>query len=530
MVCIEGQCTATECVGSEDCGALEMCAAGQCVPIADAGPLPDADGTTLDGEPCTRSAECVHGLCLPAARGGVCSQPCADASACFATVTFSSACGPADVDGTRVTACLPIDVTGRVNGTACTTDAQCAGQTCSEGLCTEACDADTDCLAGERCQGTLPWSGGTFSGCGYPARVGAVEILEIDLGTRSLSGGAGTSGLSFGVPSDAISVTLRAEHVSGALLDLAFYTATSPGGASLYSLSEFSDLIDQPIRWYPVDGGEAINMLVPNATPDRFAFEIGRYPYGLVAFGSGSTTVRLSVLVKRAAGRTVSSGTLDLAIHLVGVGLTAASAPANSRVVAMLSRMNDILRQVGVSLGTITYHDVSTADAAALAVIDSVDGTDSELAQLFRLSAGRTGRVLPLFLVRGIDAGGDGFNTLGIAGGIPGTSAIYGTENSGVVVAFDSGVVSGTAAGHIAAHECSHFLGLFHVTERLRACGAGESPSAGTCSPFGATDVINDTTPGDRTNLMHWSIQGGGTNTGVSAGQGFVYLRSPLVR
>jgi len=447
-------------------------------------------------------------------------------------VSFSSACGPADVDGTRVTACLPIDVTGRVNGTACANDVECAGQTCSDGLCTEACDQDSDCLAGERCQATLPWSSGTFSGCGYPPRTGTVEILEIDLGMRTVNGGSGTTGLSFGVPSDAISVTLRAEKVSSSDLALAFYTVTSPAGASLYSLSDFSDLIDQPIRWYPVDGGEAIAMLIPNTTPDGFAFEIGRYPYGVLAFvGPGSVTVRLSVLIKRAASRTVSSGALDLAIHLVGVGLTAASAPSNSRVVAMLTRMNEILAQVGVTLGTITYHDVSASDAAALAVIDTVDGADSELAQLFRLSAGRTGRVLPLFLVRGINAGGDGFNTLGIAGGIPGSTAIYGTENSGVVVSFDSGVVgSGTAAGHIAAHECSHFLGLFHVTERLRPCGVGESPSAGTCSPFGATDVINDTVRGDTSNLMNWSIRGGGSNDSVTAGQGFVYLRSPLVR
>ena len=39
-------------------------------------------------------------------------------------------------------------------------------------------------------------------------------------------------------------------------------------------------------------------------------------------------------------------------------------------------------------------------------MIDSVTGPDSELAELFRLSAGTTGRALPLFLVRGINAGG----------------------------------------------------------------------------------------------------------------------------
>ena len=55
--------------------------------------------------------------------------------------------------------------------------------------------------------------------------------------------------------------------------------------------------------------------------------------------------------------------------------------------------------------------------------------------------------------MRSIVAGGDGFNTLGIAGGIPGTAQIYGTENSGVVVSFDASVVgSGTTGGRVAGH------------------------------------------------------------------------------
>jgi hypothetical protein len=176
----------------------------------------------------------------------------------------------------------------------------------------------------------------------------------------------------------------------------------------------------------------------------------------------------------------------------------------------------------------VTYVEVTDS---TLAVIDTVDGPTSELAALFRRSAGLSGTVLPLFLVRGIEAGGDGFNTLGIAGGIPGTTGIYGTQNSGVVVSFDPAYISsGTAAGHVAAHESSHFFGLYHVTERLRACGPGEMPAAGVCVPFGSTDVIADTTRGDDTNLMHWSIVGSGSNDRLTAGQGFVLLRSPLAR
>jgi hypothetical protein len=534
-VCASGQCMGTECTMDSECPS-GACRGGLCVELPDAGmpDVPRADGGTIpDGAACGASSECVSGLCLPADRGGICTRSCADASACFDAVTFSAGCAPAVIDGSLQTVCVPFDSTGLADASPCSSDDQCASQTCAEGLCTEVCDAATDCLAGERCT-SLPWSGRTFMGCGYPPRVGAVEILQIDLGSQTIPAMSGTTGLTFGVPADAISATLRAERISGAAVDLAFYSVAAPSGTSLYSLADFSDLIDQPIRWYPVDGGEAISMLVPNTTADRFAFQIGRYPYGVAAYGpSGSASVRFSVLVKRADRRMVTSGRLDLAVHLVGVGITAATAPSNTRLSAMLDRMDTILSQVGITLGTVTFHDVTGATATRLQVIDSTDGATSELAELFRLSAGRPANVLPLFLVRSINAGGDGFNTLGIAGGIPGSTGIYGTENSGVVVSFDASVVGsgtggGVVAGHVASHECSHFLGLFHVTERLRACGPGETPSPTTCVPFGSTDVIDDTTRGDTRNLMNWSIVGGGSNDRVSIGQGFVLLRSPL--
>ena len=81
----------------------------------------------------------------------------------------------------------------------------------------------------------------------------------------------------------------------------------------------------------------------------------------------------------------------------------------------------------------------------------------------------------------------------------------------------------------ILAHECGHFMGLFHTTENGRACGAGEVPSAtDMCVPFGGTDVIGDTNRGDTTNLMHFVVLG--SNWNLTSGQGFVELRNPLTR
>jgi hypothetical protein len=146
---------------------------------------------------------------------------------------------------------------------------------------------------------------------------------------------------------------------------------------------------------------------------------------------------------------------------------------------------------------------------------------------MFRLSEGRSGNRLNIFLVRSITSD-DGYLLLGVAGGVPGPTGIHGSGHSGVAVTFDSGATTAAVAGHVMAHEVMHFLGLYHVTERYRPCEGTEVPPA--CAPRGGTDTIGDTTWGDDTNLMHWSLVGGGENVALSTGQSFVILRSGLVR
>lgn len=540
--CVAGTCTGPECVTSVDCGAGRTCVDSRCITIADAGPMTDAPGLLGAGAACTASAQCGSGLCLPAARGGVCTVACTDGGSCPPVVPFSSACGGATIDGTTGTFCVPYDDAGALPGAPCATDAECGTRTCAGGLCTEGCDDGLDCTmvgAGWDCSDVV-WGGGSIRACAWPPVTG-VTISEVDLGTVSIGAMRVSGDYGLIVPADAVSTTLRAEHVGRDSLPMTFYETTAPSGLEIYDVNELSMLTDQHVRWIPADDYDAIAMLVPNGSPgraiggERFTFEQGRYRFTIAAYermagDTGAMDMRVSALVKRAPGARVTAGTLDLAIHLVGVGITAAAAPTNTRVVAFVDRLDTLLGQIGIGIGAVTYHDVTTA---SLAVIDSTTGPTSELAQLFRLSAGRTGNVASIFLVRSVNSGGDGFNTLGIAGGIPGPSGIHGSMSSGVVVSFDTAVVGTGAtgarfAGHVGAHELSHYLGLFHVTERMAACTGTMVPPA--CAPFGSTDTIADTTRGDTSNLMHWSIVGSGSNTTLTAGQGYVLLRSALVR
>ena len=500
------------CGGDEDCGGEgAVCDEGIC----------EMSGLA-DGEGCTVDADCASGICLSGR--SVCSAPCTNAASC-ADFAVAASCGPVTRDGVVDTYCLPRRATGLLSGDACTMDRDCSSNTCVAGLCTEACVVSADCQAGLEC-GRLPFGTSTFPGCVFPSTssyVVTLPVVEIPAGSRQ-------SGGRIALPSDVLSATLRVRQTSGAALQMSF-DAVAQRSTTFFDLTSLSSLTDVPNRWIPSDTFEDITMLIPNSTADRVSLTGANLRFSIVAFprtmgDTATIAVAPSVLVRRGADSGMA--TFDIAVHLVSVGVTAAAAPTDTRVQAMLTRMNEVLGGVGLRIGSVRYID---APSSSLSVINSAEGEDSELAQLFRMSAPVTARTVSLFLVRSIETGAGGFNTLGIAGGIPGPVDMHGTMHSGVVLAFDPGVVgSGTGggrfAGMIASHELSHYLGLYHVTERVRPCAAGEIPEGGSCAPFGGGDTLLDTTLGDTSNLMNWSVADGGSNTAISAGQGYVLRRN----
>lgn len=533
----DGLCIGPECATDGDCGAGRRCAAGSCEAV----PL-DAGTPQPFGEPCARGSECESGVCLDAALGGFCTRECAQPSECGGIAACGAVDTDANGDGTPDslrTLCVGVPTTGRTVGRACASDAECEARLCQSGQCTEVCNGPEDCLTGQSCvmltRASVP--GASFLGCGYAARGSPVQIDEHTLGELDLGAGFVTS-FGLAAPPDAVSITFQARRVGGDPLDLTFYTVEDPTETTVFDVNEILMLNDQPERWLPFDTGESISMLLPNTSADRLAFVPGAHQVGVGVLprsmgDTGRARVRVTALVKRAATRPVTSGTIDLNVFLVGVGVTAAAAPTNTRLQGALTRLESILTgRASISIGAVDYFEITGDDATRYSVIDSTDGDASELSGLFRLSAARTGRRLNVFLVRSISSGGSGFRALGVAGGIPGPVAIHGTQHSGVVAAFDPSVV-GTGStganviGHVLSHEIGHYLGLFHATEQARPCGPGETPEDG-CAPFGAGDTLADTTRGDTSNLMYWSIVGSGSNDRLSAGQAFVLRLSAL--
>jgi hypothetical protein len=211
--------------------------------------------------------------------------------------------------------------------------------------------------------------------------------------------------------------------------------------------------------------------------------------------------------------------------------MNASSARSDGDFQAALQVFRGLYTQLGIDLGEFQYEDLDAGSAGSLRVIDSVDGPNNELGQLFSKSKS-LGQGVNFFFVQEIVGGDEGFIILGIAGGIPGPPAIQGTPHSGVALTMLGFRDSPTVLGQTMAHEGGHYLGLFHTSE---SGGRSHDPLPDTAQCPSSSDSDFDGYVNTREcsgkggdNFMFW-LAAEGSNK-VSAEQGRVIRRNPATK
>ncbi|MGF1467443.1 MAG: hypothetical protein ACFCGT_15060 [Sandaracinaceae bacterium] len=492
------------------------------------------------GAPCVLGSDCRSGICGTDGDERRCTVPCTSSVACRPydpddRCRFLRVDGDGDGEPDRAQALCGRPREGLPAASRCASSAACTSGACVDGFCAGVCGPGASCLPGQACLETgVDGLDDAVEACVFAPIEGPV-LEEVDLGVLDLelTQEEPEPTALVAVPPDAVSVTFQAERVRANDSPLAFWQVVGPEEQLLFDFGAVLDNIDPPIRWLPTGAQEAVALRVTNS--DRVPLRAGRYAFSIVPTGPAPARgrYRRSVVLRRAPGGAVAAGALDLRIFLVDVGLGAADAPADERLQGTLERTFGILGEAGVARGDVSYAELPPEEAARFRILDldAGSGTDTDLARLLRLGGDGRARRVDVFLVRSIE-GGSGFNTLGVAGGLPGPALRQGTGHSGVVVAYAPGVVGEGSflAGTVLAHELGHYLGLYHVSERLGPCPDDETPLTDDCSFFDGNDPIGDTEDGDRGNLMWWSVVRGGENDELSPTQGVVVRGAAMVR
>jgi hypothetical protein len=366
--------------------------------------------------------------------------------------------------------------------------------------------------------------------------MGMSDVVDLTPnGPVSISPLAATDRLIATLPTDAVSINFIGQAVSDptAIVRVIRLEQSSDNFATsvrLYDSATINNLVKLEATGIP--GG--ISVLYPNSptAPFMASSATSTMKVAIRLGATKATTVKVTAIVKRAPSAVVTQGTVDLNLFFVGLpGLSAATAPTDSRFQQVLSQVKSAWGKAGVSIGAVNYLEITGADAARFSDMDVDD-----LPDLMTRSSHPAAKdnAFSVFFVHSISADnlGPGFILLGVSAGIPG-GLIRGTTISGMAVTtadFPGGLAQ---IAHTWAHEGGHWLGLYHTTER-GGTAFDPLPDTPDCSRTRDTNGDKILEPdecqgfgGD--NLMFWT-----TNPvpsfNLTPNQGFVLLRNPAVR
>ena len=267
-----------------------------------------------------------------------------------------------------------------------------------------------------------------------------------------------------------------------------------------------------------VDG--LVDWLYPNSPTQ--VLEGGRYLLRFTALGAGGrvvddedVTVRLYTRASAGAGGAIKLDVLVADDALGGGG------DVDGVAAGLVTRVATLYAQAGMSIADYTAATVHLG-ASAL----PLDGGRLSAASLLMLQSalragGARADAVHLVVVRGLDDAGD--DVAGYSLGLPGpfsadrpTAAVL---VSAATYRSSSGALDTDGLGTTAAHEIGHYLGLYHTSERD---GSAHDPIGDTPECTSSQSAC-----GDASNVMFWT--GGGGRNQLTAGQGVVMRRHPLV-